>query len=56
MNISINNIEEDTLLDAWDTEFSLWIRNGPAYKAYSNYIADKKKKKLEESLWNDIFL
>lgn len=42
-------LEEDTLLDAWDLEYSLWIRNGPAYKAYTHFMAEKKRKKLEAS-------
>ncbi len=45
MKEDIIDLEEDRLLDAWDVEFSMWIRNWPALKAYNRYIAEKKLKK-----------
>lgn len=44
------NLEEERLLDERDIEFAHGIRNGPAYKAYNAFIAEKKRKKLEQEL------
>lgn len=50
MQKEIIDFEEDRLLDEWDIEFSMWIRNGPAYRAYNRYIMAKKERKMEENM------
>lgn len=38
------DLEEDRLLEDRDIEYSMWIPNWPAYRAYNAYVAEKKSR------------
>lgn len=35
--------QEDKLLEEWDREFNLWIKNWPALLAYNEFVSKNKR-------------